>query len=143
VKDNDEEAEKKLGSKKATQYRATVTRANYLCQDRSDTQLAAKESRRSTSNPTQGNRTALKRLGRYLIGRTRMVNTFQYQGPLKDLTIWTDTDFAGCRKTRKSTSGGVAMIGGHSIKSWCSTQSIVSLSSGEAEYYGIVKGSSI
>ena len=35
------------------------------------------------------------------------------------------------------------MLGGHSIKSWCSTQSIVSLSSGEAEYYGIVKGASI
>ena len=29
------------------------------------------------------------------------------------------------------------------VKSWCSTQSIVSLSSGEAEYYGSVKGASI
>ena len=29
------------------------------------------------------------------------------------------------------------------MKSWCSTQSIASLSSGEAEYYGIVKGASI
>jgi len=143
VKDNDEEAEKKLGNKEATQYRAIVARANYLCQDRSDIQFAVKELCRAMSNPTQGNWTALKRLGRYLIGRTRMVNTFQYQGQLKDLTIWTDTDFAGCRKTRKSTSGGVAMLGGHSIKSWCSTQSIVSLSSGEAEYYGIVKGASI
>jgi len=37
----------------------------------------------------------------------------------------------------------VAMFGNHMIKSWCSTQAVVSLSSGEAEYYGIVKGSSI
>ena len=29
------------------------------------------------------------------------------------------------------------------IKSWCSTQAIVALSSGEAEYSGIVKGASI
>ena len=29
------------------------------------------------------------------------------------------------------------------VKSWCSTQAIVALSSGEAEYYGIVKGASI
>ena len=35
------------------------------------------------------------------------------------------------------------MLGGHLIKSWCSTQSVVSLSSGEAEYYSIVKGASI
>ena len=43
--------------------------------------------------------------------------------------------FAGCVRTRRSTSGGVAMFG--------STQAIVALSSGEAEYYGIVKGASI
>ena len=66
-----------------------------------------------------------------------------YQDKVEDMTIWTDTDFAGCKKTRKSTSGGVAMLGNHMIKSWCSTQAIVSLSSGEAEYYGIVKGASI
>ena len=34
-------------------------------------------------------------------------------------------------------------MGGHCIKSWSTTQSIVSLSSGEAEFYGIVKGASI
>ena len=54
-----------------------------------------------------------------------------------------DTDYAGCKKTRKSTSGGVAMIGGHMIKSWSTTQAVIALSSGEAEFYGIVKGSSI
>ena len=86
---------------------------------------------------------ALKRLGRYLIGRTRVTIKFNYQKEVKEATVWTDTDFAGCRKTRKSTSGGVAMLGNHMIKSWCNTQSIVSLSSGEAEYHGIVKGSSI
>ena len=59
------------------------------------------------------------------------------------MTIWTDTNFAGCGRTRKSTRGGVAMLGSHMVKSWCSTQSIVSLSSGEAEYYGIVKGASM
>ena len=35
------------------------------------------------------------------------------------------------------------MVGSHLVKSWCSTQPIVSLSSGEAEYYGIVKGASV
>ena len=72
-----------------------------------------------------------------------MTIAFGYQGIVSQMTIWTDTDFAGCVKTRKSTSGGVAMLGNHMVKSWCSTQAIVALSSGEAEYYGIVKGASI
>ena len=113
VKDNGDEEDRKLDNKGATQYKASVARANYLCQDRSDIQFAVKELCRTMSEPTHGNWTALKRLGRCLIGRTRMVNTFQYQSQLKDLTIWTDTDFAGCRRTRKSTSGGVALLGDH------------------------------
>ena len=68
---------------------------------------------------------------------------FAYQELPKETVIWSDTDFAGCKRTRKSTSGGIAQIGGHFVKIWCSTQSIVSLSSGQAEYYGIVKGASI
>ena len=82
----------------------------------------------------------LKRLGRYLVGEPRMRVWFEFQNMPDDLTIWTDSDHAGCTKTRKSTSGGLALLGSHLIKSWSSTQDIVALSSGEAEYYGIVKG---
>ena len=35
------------------------------------------------------------------------------------------------------------MLGNHTIKTWSSTQSIISLSSGEAEFYGIVKGGTV
>ena len=35
------------------------------------------------------------------------------------------------------------MWGKHLIKSWSSTQTVVALSSGEAEYYGMVKGASV
>ena len=53
-----------------------------------------------------------------------------------------DSDYAGCPKTRKSTFGGLGRYGNHVLKSWSTTQSIVTLSSGEAEYYGAVKGAS-
>ena len=33
------------------------------------------------------------------------------------------------------------MWGSHLVKSWSSTQSVIALSSGEAEYYGVVRGS--
>ncbi len=32
------------------------------------------------------------------------------------------------------------MHGGHRIKSWSTTQTVVAMSSGESEYYGFVKG---
>ena len=32
------------------------------------------------------------------------------------------------------------MHGSHLLKTWASTQTVVALSSGEAEYYGVVKG---
>ena len=35
------------------------------------------------------------------------------------------------------------MLGAHLIKSWSATQGLVSLSSGEAEFYGVTKASGI
>ena len=35
------------------------------------------------------------------------------------------------------------MIGSHMIKAWSTTQANIALSSGEAEYYGLVKGASV
>ncbi len=57
------------------------------------------------------------------------------------LRVFADTDFAGCIRTRKSTSGGCAMFGSHLEKHWSTTQKIVTFSSGEAERAGIVKAS--
>ena len=65
---------------------------------------------------------------------------FPYQEQPGTLEIYVDTDHAGCLETRKSTSGGIAMHGNHNIKAWSCTQQVIALSSGEAEYYGMVKG---
>jgi chemotaxis response regulator CheB len=35
------------------------------------------------------------------------------------------------------------MFGSHSVKSWSTTQQVIALSSGEAEYYSMVKGGSM
>ena len=68
--------------------------------------------------------------------------SFAFQDTPSDLHVWTDTDHAGCRESRKSTRGGVIMFGSHCLKSWSSTQSVIAISFGEAEFYGIVKGGS-
>ena len=118
-----------------TKYRAMAARVNYLSQDRPDIQYAVKEVCRRMSQPDEEDWARIKRLARYLKEYPRMVQKFEPQDMPKDLEIWVDTDFAGCRKIRKSTSGGVAMLGNRCLKTWSSTQEVVALSSGEAELH--------
>jgi hypothetical protein len=123
----------------ASVYRSIAARGNYLAQDRPDIQFAMKEICRSMSSPTVNDWPSVKRLARYLLGAPRMVVKYGFQKLPSKIVVWTDSDFAGCSKTRKSTSGGVVMFGGHCLKTWSSTQEVISLSSGEAEYYALVK----
>jgi hypothetical protein len=58
------------------------------------------------------------------------------------LTCCSDTDHAGCLKTRKSTSCSMMFLGKHMVKSSASTQAVIALSSGESEFYGAVKTAS-
>jgi len=132
-----------VSSEDATMFRSVVARANYLSQDRSDIRYAVKELSRSMSAPRAGDINRLKRFGRYLSHHPRLQQYLKPQGKTKYLDVWVDTDFAGCLKTRKSTSGGVVMFGQHIIKTWSSTQTTIALSSGEAEYYGMVKGAAV
>ena len=76
---------------------------------------------------------------RYLKGEPRVVYEYQWQGQ-EDLTVYVDTNWAGCFKTRRSTSWGAIMKGTHLLKHWSTTQHTGALSSGEAELEGIVKG---
>ena len=68
---------------------------------------------------------------------------FGYQQRLKTLVTWAESDFAGCEQSKKSTSPGVVVFGNHFVKSWSTNQAAIALSSGEAEYYGLVKVGSI
>ena len=54
---------------------------------------------------------------------------------------FSDTDFVGCRRTRRSTSSGCALLNGHLVKHWSSTQKTIALSIGEAELAGVAKAS--
>ena len=130
--------DKPLPKAQETPYRAVSARANYLAADRPECQFSAKELCRWMSTPHASGLAGLKRLGRYLEGRRRLV--FKYPWQSADLIdTYSDTDWAGCVRTRKSTSGGCLMLGSHLIKSWSTTQSQVALSSGEAEYYGVTR----
>ena len=97
---------------------------------------------RFMSRPTDVAMGALKRLAMYLRARPRMVFDYDFQ-TAEGIECYTDTDWAGCTRTRKSTSGGCIMVGRHLIKAWSATQASIALSSSEAEYYGVVRGTGI
>ncbi len=139
----DPDSEKTLEGATNTLYRSLTMRLSYLAQDRPDIQFSCKELAKGMSAPTEGDWQKLKRLGRYFIGKPRVVLNFDYQHPVSFLDSRVDTDHAGCVKTRKSTNGGALTYGKHCIKSWSTTQAVIALSSGEAEYYGVVKGGSV
>ena len=65
---------------------------------------------------------------------------FVWQDAPEELVTFVDSDWAGDRETRKSTTGWMVFRGLHFIKSWSTTQQIVALSSGEAELYTLTKG---
>lgn len=131
-----------LGKEQATAYRSIVMRASYLGQDRADIQVAVKELARAMKEPTERDWTDLKRLGRFLLGRPRVVLRFKQQRWQGRFDLYVDSDHAGCLATRKSTTGLALMHGSHCLRTQSIRQSNIALSSGEAEFGAIVKGAS-
>ena len=58
-------------------------------------------------------------------------------------TVFVDSDFAGAPISRKSTTGLLAQIGNHTVKSGPTLQSLTALSVGEAEFCAEVKGDQV
>lgn len=63
----------------ATMHRGVVARCNLLSIDRPDILFASKECSRCMAKPVNGDWEALKRLGRYLLSRPRVVRLFRWQ----------------------------------------------------------------
>ncbi|CAE7031422.1 unnamed protein product [Symbiodinium sp. CCMP2592] len=123
-----------------SKYRSLVMRAAFLAQDRPDLSETVKCLARKMQGPTEADFGDLKRVARYLKGTMRLVQRFTPQRFSEVVTVHADSDFAGCLQTRKSTTGLVCYYGKHEVRHSSNLQSTVSLSSGEAEYYALVKG---
>ena len=123
-------------------YRSIVATINYMATDTPDLQFACKEVCREMSAPTVQSWKTVKRIGRYLLGREKVVWMFPWKDGHGSLKVFTDSDWAGDLETRKSTSEGIITIGEHCLKTWSTNQSSPALSSCEAENYAVVDGAS-
>jgi hypothetical protein len=127
----------KLSEVDASNFRSMVMRAAYLGLARPEINYSVVQLARSMSSPVVGDLKALRRLCSFLKGAHRIVQTFQPQKLPTELTVFTDADFAGCEKSRKSTTGIANMLGSHCLSTVCKTQSVIALSSGESEFYAL------
>ena len=125
-------------------YRRAVGQLLWLSLERPDLQYSIKKLSQTASKPTEADWCALRRVARYMVGvaetQLRYVAPSSGTPGAEVVTTWVDSDWAGCRITRRSTSGGVIKVAGCLVLSWSRVQNTVACSSGEAEFYAICMG---
>ena len=120
-------------------FKSCCMRANFLALDRPDIAFMTKELARCMSKPTTSAFEHLKHLTRFLLKHKRLVWSFVRQSLPRTTDVLCDANWAGCIVTRKSTTCVMIMFGRHLVASASFTQAIISLSSGESEFYAMVK----
>ena len=107
-------------------------------------QYAAKEICRNIARPETASFARIKKLARFLLGveAARCEHPWQEEQEAAKIKVFTDSDWAGCLRTRRSTTGGLVMLGWHPLRTWSSTQSTVATSSAEAELCSAADGAS-
>ena len=115
------------------QYRGMIGSLLYLSASRPDIMFSVCMCARFQSNPKQSHLSAVKRIMRYLLG-TINLGLWYPKNSTCNLIGYSDSDFAGSKTDRKSTSGTCQFIGS-ALVSWHSKkQNSVALSTAEAEY---------
>ncbi|KAJ9565935.1 hypothetical protein OSB04_001901 [Centaurea solstitialis] len=116
-----------------TLYRVMIGSLLYLTASHPDIMYSTCLCARYQAEPKKSHLTAVKRIFRYLKGTPNLGLWYSKDSGF-DLTAYSDSDFAGCKIDRKSTTGGCHLLGGKLV-SWTSKkQNSVSTSTAETEY---------
>jgi hypothetical protein len=114
-------------------YRSLIGSLLYLCASRPDIMLSVCMCARYQATPKECHLKAVKRIVRYLL-HTPNFGIWYPKGSSFNLVGYSDSDYAGGKVDRKSTSGTCQFLG-RSLVSWSSKkQNSVSLSIAKAEY---------
>ncbi|GJX56488.1 putative ribonuclease H-like domain-containing protein, partial [Tanacetum coccineum] len=105
----------------------------FINQDKPDIMFAVSACSRFQVTPTTSNLEAVKKIFKYLKGQPRLGLWYPRESPFV-LEAYSDSDYAGANKDRKSTTGGCQFLGRRLISWQCKKQTIVATSSTEAEY---------
>ena len=97
-------------------YRSVVGRLMWLIPLRPDLNFATKELSRALQSPAEEDYAKMKHLTKYIAATRKyelIAKTSDYASTSRvTITAYVDSDWAGCKDSRKSTSGGVLHING-------------------------------
>ena len=154
-----------LDQEQAASFRKCVGILLYVGQDRPDLQFAVRGLASRMSEPTYGSWKHLIHLVQYMsktegyhlvyrktprglsnLHESIRNGSYDFTGVESKeyhlLEVFSDSDWAGKKDTRRSTSSGNVFLDGQVIYSFSRSQKTVSLSSGEAEYYAAASAAS-
>ena len=130
---------KLLNAEDSTLYRSVTMRVNHL--DSGPSRLVIRCSLSGTRDEDSHDERprGTKRVGRFLRGRKIGTIVLEPQTLLGVLEVFCDADHAGDLGTRKPRSGMAVMWGSHLINHGGAVQSTMAPSSGESEYYALLR----
>lgn len=122
-------------------YREVIGALIYLStKTRPDISFAINWASRYVENPTVASIAGVKRTLRYLKGSQKLSLLYKNGGDINTIHVYTDSDYAECPDTRRSTTGYVIMFNGAPIVWGSRRQRIVAQSSTEAEFIAACEG---
>ena len=143
--------EEYLMDKDSKTFRSALCICLYIAQERLDIQQSVRVLASYMGRPTKTVLCALRKLGSYLVQTQDMKMHYpraelysstltrwngvdeRREGKPFELELFSDSDWASCRVTRRSTSSGLVFLNGCCIHSHSRAQASISLSSMEAE----------
>ncbi|GKC65229.1 hypothetical protein Tco_1097827, partial [Tanacetum coccineum] len=114
-------------------YRSMIGSLMYLTASRTDIMFAVCACARFQVTPKASHLQAVKRIFRYLKHQPKLGLWYPRDSPF-ELEVFSDSDYDGASLDRKSTTGGCQFLGKRLISWQCKKQTIMAISTTEAEY---------
>ena len=130
-------------------YRSAVGKLLWMAQLRGDLKYPVKELSRSLVNPQDQDIKNLVHLLKYVNQTRDFVFVMEPQLPVRNqegkfpvqIVSYSDSDWAGCQKSRRSTSGSLVSVFNINVQSTSRTQASIAHSSAEGELYAMTQAS--
>ena len=104
----------------------------YIAQDDPSIAEAVESLARGMSSPSEADLQQLERIGKYVVEYPTTAIEFVAQNMLEQVTVYVDTNHAGCAFTRSSTTGLATVLATQCVRHATTVQTTIALSGGES-----------